>query len=111
MRDLWEHNHSPPRSFILSDFLKLHLILNDGNHRVEISNLYHKTDLPVEAKKGTSYLCTQSDIDDFQHFTKGKKLEVLSLPAAIGRLEGFLDPLCQPPHHVLKALMRLRNAR
>ena len=43
------------------------LILNDGNHRVEIYTLYHKVDLPVEVKMGTSYPCTQSNIDDFQH--------------------------------------------
>ena len=81
------------------------LILNDGNNRVEIYTLYHKVDLPVEAKMETSYPRTQSDIDDFQHFTKGKKLEVLSLPTAIRRLEGFLDPLCQPPYHVLEAVI------
>ena len=87
------------------------LILNDANHVLENDNLHYQAQLPVEANKGTPYACSQSDIDEFQHCTTGNQEGVVSKTAAVGMLEDFLDPLRQPSHEVLEALMRLRTAR
>jgi hypothetical protein len=87
------------------------LLLNDAIHAIEIDNLHYQAQLPVEANKGTPYACSQSDIDDFQHCTRVSQEGFVNKITAVQMLEDFLDPLRQPSHEVLEALMRLRTAR
>ncbi|KAL2047189.1 hypothetical protein N7G274_001208 [Stereocaulon virgatum] len=91
--------------------MEMDLILNEANHALEIDNLLYQAQLPVEANKGTPYPCSQSDIDEFQHCARGNQEGVADKTVAVQMLEDFLDPLRQPSHAVLEALMRLRAAR
>lgn len=67
--------------------------------------------LPAQAHAGTLYACTQSEIDDYQHFDGREVIQFMTLERATLQLVDFLNPERPILPHIYAALIRLRYAR